>query len=616
MLDRLRKRFESLLTRAAPLVDEVPPTGDVEVRPENATAEASEAEALLLARQEAQKRESRLILTEQIHNRAAALQNEIRTSLLNDIHRLLEDEVKNKSLHDLLQVTLDTAFTAKLDGAIEGHIGGMFQRLEIEFRDEPEAPPLFPGKGHFVAELKLYRDSVLRKHLLEQVEVLALPTSARAFPETRGTAEELKERIAQYWNSCRDALDKFFRSVEMVLLDSGREGIRISSSVIRDRLLAAQYRNGYRLLEDRFRALYTEVADLHMSGVPVEQKKAALDRRVVDEIIVPLAYFIRERSEPEPREALASRALLFSEIVDRLVAVPEPFQQVAEAIKPVLRKSVEQARPIAAAESPYLRAAIESLNPSAIHRTTALLHVLEILVEPEVDERSLHEVEQVIRLNRAQYRLYQLLDRSHRDLVRRLSPLDRIEDEDAGLVAEVLERAEPSREMLEDLFLALRYQDWPEALPGTQRTLLRHLAVLFLQPSELTAWPSLYSPEAPAPAERARLARTIVERLSPSWDGADERMRRLGAAPLPIDLGKALASMGYFPEEKDRLARFREEVRSAAEEGDAAAIGAMYPEPEKAPSSRRGRARRARSNRDGRRAVSRRDSGSPPRERW
>ncbi len=319
--------------------------------------------------------------------------------------------MKNKSLHDLLQVTLDTGFTAKLDDAIEGHIRGMFQRLEIEFRDEPEAPPLFPGKDHFVAELKLYRDSVLRKHLLEQVEVLALPTSARAFPETGGTAEELKERIAQYWNSCRDALDKFFRSVEMVLLDSGREGIRISSSVIRDRLLAAQYRNGYRLLEDRFRALYSEVADLHMSGVPAEQKKAALDRRVVDEIIVPLAYFIRERSEPEPREALASRALLFSEIVDRLVAVPEPFQQVAEAIKPVLRKSVEQARPIAAAESPYLRAAIESLNPSAIHRTTALLHVLEILVEPEVDERSLLEVEQVIRLNRAQYRLYQLLDR-------------------------------------------------------------------------------------------------------------------------------------------------------------------------------------------------------------
>ena len=76
-----------------------------------------------------------------------------------------------------------------------------------------------------------------------------------------------------------------------------------------------------------------------MSAAPSKQKKAVLDRRVVDEIIVPLAYFIRERSEPEPREALASRAALFTEIVDRLVAVPEPFQQAAEAIKPVLRKS-------------------------------------------------------------------------------------------------------------------------------------------------------------------------------------------------------------------------------------------------------------------------------------
>ncbi|HJS74694.1 MAG TPA: hypothetical protein VJ921_10430, partial [Vicinamibacteria bacterium] len=574
MLDRLRKRFESLLARTAPLVEELPEGDGAEAATEPTAAEVSEAEALLLARREAQKRESRLILTERIHNRAAALQNELRTRLVNDIHLRLDDEVRNKSLHDLLQVTLDTGFTARLDNAIEELIVGMFQRLENEFGDEPEAKALLPRKDHFVSELKLYRDSVLRKHLLEQVEVLALPTSARAFPESRGTAEELKERIARYWNACREALDKFFRSVEMVLLDSGREGIRIPSPVIRDRLLAAQYRNGYRLLEDRFRALYLEVADLHMSGEPAEQKKAALDRRVVDEIIVPLAYFIRERSEPEPREALASRAALFTEIVDRLVAVPEPFQQAAEAIKPVLRKSVEQARPIAAAESPYLRAAIESLNPSAIHRTTALLRVFQILVEPEVDERALSEVEQIIRLNRAQYRLYQLLDRGHRDLVRRLAPLDRVADEDARLVSEVLETGEPSRELIEDLFLALGYQGWPEALPGTQRTLLRHLAVLVLTPSELAAWPSLYSPEAPKPAERARLAKTVLERLAPSWDGADERQRRLGAAPLPVDLGKALAAMGYNPAEKDRLSRFREELRSAAEEGDATALAA------------------------------------------
>ncbi len=574
MLDRLRKRFESFLTRTAPLVDEAEPPEALEVPPEQAAepVSAAEAEAMLLARREAQKRESRLILTERIHNRAAALQNELRTSLLNDIRRSLDEEVKNQSLHDLLQVTLDTAFTARLDSAIEEHVLGMLQKLEAEFLEEAEASPLFPGKDQFVSELKLYRDSVLKKHLLEQVEVLALPTSARAFPETRGSAEELKERITQYWSACRDALDKFFRSVEMVLLDSAREGIRIQSAVIRERLIAAQYRNGYRLLEDRFRTLYAEVAELHMSAEPPELQKAALDRRVVDEIIVPLAYFIRERNEPEPREALASRAALFAEIVDRLVAVPDPFQQTAEAIKPVLRKSVEQARPLAAEESPYLRAAIESLNPSAIHRTTALLRVLSILVEPEVDERALQRVEQVIRLNRAQFRLYQQLDRSHRDLVRTLAPLDRIADEDANLVAELLEQREPSREMVEDLFLSFGYQEWPEALPSTQRTLLRYAALLALSPRDLAAWPSLYHPEAPPAADRARLASAVLEQITPSAVGADERQRRLRAAPLPIDLGKALASMDYFPGEKDRLARFREELRSAIAMGEAPAL--------------------------------------------
>jgi hypothetical protein len=572
MLDRLRKRFESLLAKSSPLVEEAEPPSAVEVPPEDPGAQASEAEATLLARREAQKRESRLILTERIHNRAAALQNELRTSLVNDIHQKLDQEVRNQSLHDLLQVTLDTGFTARLDNAIEEHVFAMFRRLETEFEGEADAAPLFPRKDQFLSELKQYRDSILKKHLLEQVEVLALPTSARAFPETRGSAEELKERIAQYWSACRDALDKFFRSVEMVLLDSAREGIRIESSEIRDRLLAAQYRNGYRLLEDRFRSLYAEVANLHMSAEPPEQKKAALDRRVVDEIIVPLAYFIRERSEPEPREALASRAALFTEIVDRLVAVPDPFQQVAEAIKPVLRKSVEQARPIAAKESPYLRAAIESLNPSAIHRTTALLRVLEILVQPEIDERALLGVEQVIRLNRAQYRLYQQLDRTHRDLARRLSPLDRVADEDASFLAETLEQTEPPRELVEDLLLCLGYQRWPDALPSSLRTLLRYVAALTLSPRELAGWPSLYSPESLSAAERARLARAVLERVTPSSVGADERQQRVGAVPIPIDLGKALAAMGYVPGEKDRLARFRDEIRSAVEQGDAAAL--------------------------------------------
>ncbi|MGH9321032.1 MAG: hypothetical protein ACRD21_01080 [Vicinamibacteria bacterium] len=574
MLDRLRKRFESLLSRTAPATAE---PGAAAAAVEAAIEEskgANDVEAILLARREAQKRESRLILTERIHNRAASLLNELRTDLLHDIHRSLEEEVRNQSLHDLLQVTLDSGFTARLDAAIDEHVERLLQTLETEFRDQADAAAqLLPRKDRFTTELRLYRDSVLKKHLLEQVEVLALPTSAQAFPENRGNAEELKERITQYWAACRDALDKFFRSVEMVLLDSAREGIRIESSVIRDRLLAAQYRNGYRLLEDRFRALYAEIAALHMSVEPVDKKKAALDRRVVDEIIVPLAYFIRERSEPEPREALASRGELFSDIVDKLVAVPDPFLQTAEAIKPVLRKSVEQARPIASQDSPYLRAAIESLNPSAIHRTTALLKVLETLVHSEIDEWALLGVEQVIRLNRAQYRLYQQLDRSHRDLVRKLVPLDRVWDEDAELVAEIIEQTEPPRELVEDLFLALGYLDWPEPLPDDSRALLRYVAVYALFAPELAAWPSLYLADAPSAVERARLARTLVERLGPSAVGADERQKRVGAAPHPVDLSKALAAMGYLPEDEERLTRFREEIRTAVEQGDAATLG-------------------------------------------
>jgi hypothetical protein len=238
--------------------------------------------------------------------------------------------------------------------------------------------------------------------------------------------------------------------------------------------------------------------------------------------------------------------------VDCLAAVLRPFQQAAEAIKPVLRKSVEQARPIAAGESPYLRAAIESLNPSAIHRTTALLRVLEILVEPEIDERALLGVEQVIRLNRAQYRLYQQLDRSHRDpresLPRRIAD----ETQESGRDPRA---AEPPREPVEDLF-ALGYQEWPESLPrACEPPPLRRGDSLLHEP----AGRALLS-RASSADDRARLARTLVERLASSLIGADERQRRLGAVPIPIDLGKALATMGYFPEEKDRLARFREEV--------------------------------------------------------
>lgn len=572
MLERLRKRFGNLLAAKAPPVAEDEsephePTEESETTLEESEP-ASDVESVLLARKEAQKRESRLILTERIHNRAASLANETRTELVTEIHRRLEQEVQHQSLHDLLQVTLDSAFTGKLDAAIEELVDALFQKLRAEFGDRAEDGHLFPPRDRFVTELKSYRDSILRKHLLEQVEVLALPTSAQAFPESRGSADEVKERIAQYWGACREALDKFFRSVEMVLLDGARDGIRIGSSDIRDRLLAAQYRNGYRLLDDRFRGIYGEIARLHMSTGAQEKQKAALDRRVVDEIIVPLAYFIRERSEPEPREALLSRAELFGEIIDKLVAVPDPFQQTAEAIKPVLRKSVEQARPIASEDCPYLRNNIESLNPFAIHRTTALLKVLDVVVRAEIDERALYDVEQVIRLNRAQFRLYQQLERIQRDLARTLGPLDRIGDEDAKLIADLIEQTDPPLALVEDLFLSLGYSEWPESFPDDRRKLLRYVAVLALHPRELAAWPSLYLANGPSPEEQARLARILIDRLTSSAVGADERQSRLEAVPLPIDLNRALAASDYRKDDKDRLGAFKEDVRAAIEKGE------------------------------------------------
>jgi hypothetical protein len=563
MLDRLRKRFESLLAPKAPSVIEEPAPEPEPAAPAEEPKSVSDVEAILLARREAQKRESRLILTERIHNRAAALLNEIRTDLLHEIHRRLEVEVRSLTLHDLLQVTLDTAFTARLDAAIEELVAKLLLRLRSEFGEEGDPDRLFPAADRLVAELKTYRDGILRKHLLEQVEVLALPTSAEAFPEDRGSAEGLKDRIAQYWSACRESLDKFFRSVDTVLLDGAREGIRIESPVIRERLIAAQYRNGYRLLDERFRALYGDIADLHMSAEPQEKTRAALDRRVVDEIIVPLAYFIRERAESEPREALASRAELFREIVDRLVAVPEPFQQTAEAVKPVLRKSVEQARPNAASDFPYLRPVIEGLNPAAIHRTTALLQVLEVLVQPELDERGLDRVVQVIRLNRSQFRLYQQLQRNDSRLARDLGPLDRVHDDDASSVAEILEQTEPPRELVEDLFLSLGYLHWPEPLPEDPRRLLRLVAVLALSPGELSHWEELYHAPPPSEKTRARLAATLADRLTSSGAPADERQRRASASTPPIDPGKTLAAIGYRPDDEKRLDAFREEIRDA-----------------------------------------------------
>lgn len=582
MLDRLRKRFGDLLgPKDAPVLEEelqsalneeVHDVLDGDDSAESPGSKGNPIEQHMLSRKEAQKREARLILTERIHNRAAGLIGGLKTDLLHEIHSRLEKEVRQQSLHDLLQVTLDTGFTTGLDSFIDGLLEGLLSRVAEEFKDDPEAENLLPDPRTFAEELKAYRDSILKKHLLEQVEVLALPTSAHAFPLTEGGPAELKERLTEYWASCRDALDKFFRSVEMVLLDGARDGIRIESDVIRQRLVAAQYRNGYRLLEDRFRALFGELAKIHMSANPDEKKKIALDRRVVDEVIVPLAYFIRERSEPEPREALVSRAELLSEIVDKLV-VSEPFQQTAEAVKPVLRKSVEQARPIASQSFPYLAVQLQSLNPNAIHRTTALLKVFESLVCPDLDEHLLAEVEQVIRLNREQFRLYQALERSNEDLIAKLEPLDRIADEDARFLAELMEQAEPTRELVEDLCFSFGYTSLPDPLPASPKALMRLVATFALLPKELVSWSSLYMADGPTPDNRARLARLLVDRITPSGVGADLRQSRLGAKPLPIDLGKALAAMDYKVDDPHRARTFTDYVKKSVESGEPGPLG-------------------------------------------
>ncbi len=100
----------------------------------------------------------------------------------------------------------------------------LLTKLKSEFASEPDAGPLLPSAEKFTSELKSYRDQILCTNLLQQIEVFALPTLSKAFPEGKVSSEELKKRIAEYWQTCREALDKFFRSVEMVLMDGSTGG--------------------------------------------------------------------------------------------------------------------------------------------------------------------------------------------------------------------------------------------------------------------------------------------------------------------------------------------------------------------------------------------------------
>lgn len=572
MLDRLRKRLENLLSSSPAPTAEIEPE-DESAPPEPSRTQAAvtaqqELEVALAARHEARKREAQLLLSERIHNRVTTLMGQLRDELLQEIHRRLDEEVPSRTLKDLLQVSFDPGFTIRLDGTIDERAGTIVEQLRKEFHAEPDVR--LPSPGSLGTELKRYRDQVLRAHILEQLEVFALPPLSGAFPEKKVEPEQLRQRVAQYWQACREALDRFFRSVEMVLLNGARPGIRLDANVIRERLVAAQYRNGYRVLEERLRSLYGKIAQLHMSkSANLEEGLPLLDRQIVDEVIVPLAFFIRDRTQPEPREALESRAELFREIVDKLVASGEPFEQSAEAVKPLLRLSIEQARPRALERFSYLRPSIESLKPSEIHRATALLQLLEALLMPDLDERTLEQVEQNVRLNKSQYHFFlQLVRHYDPSETHHYLPLDRIRAKDAEFLMQYIEETDPSIAALDDMMRHLGYLSLPDPLPDDPAALLRILAVTAISRHELTSWRFLYQPGAVDAELRARLAPLVLRQLRPTSIGIDERQARLDAVPLPVDLSRLLSAAGYRPADADRVNAFRHELQGLVEAGD------------------------------------------------
>ncbi len=563
MLDRFRKRIGNLLSGGSATEEAPPAETDLAPPTQQAPAPTSELEAVVLARREARKREARLVLSERIYNRAATLKIELRSRLLQEIQGRLEEETDSQSLQELLQVALDPAFTHRLDEDIDEQVAALVQNLQESFRTEQSSPSFFPSADELAGELKAYRDQLLRAHMLEQIDVFALPPLTGALPKGKVPAEQLQQKFAAYWASCREALDRFFHSVEMALLNGARPGIRLDPTVIRERLLAAQFRNGYHALEDRFRSFYSELADLQLNSPERAQKeKRLLDRQVVDEIIVPLAYFIRSRSEPEPKEALRSRAELLREIVDKLVASGDPFQQTAEAIKPVLRRSIEQARPLAVACFPFLRSSIDSLKPAEVHRATALAQLLEVLLQPEIDDRSLHAVEQSVRLDKWQYHLHLQLWRNYPVQLMRLQPLERINSEDSEFLRSFTEATAPTPEAIEDMAMRLGYLEPPATLPGDPGELLRVLAVLTLPREELTTWDLLYTPDPPSQADLTRFAKSVIGQSRPTSVGADDRQQHEEAVPFPVELPRTLAAMGYKPEQRDKLSAFTQELES------------------------------------------------------
>ncbi len=574
MLGRLKKRIENLMgDTSAATAEPTPETSDpsfVKAPRQRPQWQHDPEVAKKLARREAQRREVRLLLKERIHNRCVVLMSEVRNHLLSEIHNSLEEHSGPRTLKGILEITLDPNFIRTLDNKIDSLAFKLIERLKSEFRKEKEIDPLLPMSSTLVEELRTYRDQIVRTHILDQVEVFALPQLGEVFPEGGASPEQLKQGITSYWKTCHEAIDLFFHAVEMSLLNGTREGLRIDAAVIRERLLAAQYRNGYRALGIRLTEEYGQVAQLQMSkGNRLDKMRPQIDRQVVEGIIVPLAFFIRDRVEPEPLEALRSRAELFRDIVDKMITSGDPFSRTAEALKPLLRRSIEQARPIVLEAFSYLAAPIESLKPTEVHRATALLHMFETLLKPELDEKALQAVEQNVRLNKNQYYIYTHIDRTYPRLLPLLHPLDRVQPLDADFFLKFLQGFEPSAEAIETMARRLGYLPPDDPSPNDSLGLIRAIAVLALPRRELTSWQFLYSPTPPTPKELAVLAKTVTQQFRPTGIGAYDRQQSIGAHPVPVDLPTALGAIDFQPDKKNRLEAFTKEVRELIEAGKA-----------------------------------------------
>ena len=574
MLNRFRKRLGSLLTAASSSsAEQVLDSEKTSDAPDAAdsTSECrspSELELAMEARREARRREDRLLLSERLHNRSVTLAGELRNRLLQAVQERLHRESGSEGLRGLLQLILDPGFATELDNVIYSQVQNLLAKLRDEFRGEAEDDVPLPAESDMLRELQTYRDQILRAHMLDQIEVFALPLLQEVFPEGKVEPSQMRARLEDYWSSCRAAIDRFFHSVEMALLNGARPGIRLEGSLIRERLLAAQFRNGYRTLENRFREIYARLVELQMaSSERALSEKTAIDRRVIEEVVVPLAFFIRDRPESEPDAALSARAELLRDLVDKLVATREPYQQTAEAIKPLLRRSIEQVRPLAIERFAYLRPAIESFKAAEIHRATALLHLFETLLRPDLDEQALEAVEQNVRLNKSQYQLYLQLVRSHRPLVTRLAPLDRVDPADADFVVQFIEESDPTVEAVEDMARRLGYLPPAEPPADDSRGLARAITVLAVSRHELSSWRSLYDLEPPTADEMARLAKIVLRQIRPTGVGADDRQLEHNAVPLPVDLSRALTAMNYVAVEGDRLKSFRAEIQDLLQHG-------------------------------------------------